>query len=41
MFDEHNSTIILKGVIRDDARSNTTRFETLKKQLTVSQTVIA
>ena len=31
MFDEPNSTIILKGLISDDACSNTTRFETLKK----------
>ena len=31
MFDEPNSTVILKGVIPDDARSNTTGFETLKK----------
>ena len=31
MFDEPNSTIILKGVIPDDTYSNTTRLETLKK----------
>ena len=31
MFDEPNSTIMLKGVTPDDARLNTTRFETLKK----------
>ena len=31
MFDELNSTIILKVVITDDVSSNNTRFETLKK----------
>ena len=31
MFDEPNSTILLNGVIPDDACSNSTRFETLKK----------
>ena len=31
MFDEPNSTVILKGGIPDDAHSNTTRFETLNK----------
>ena len=30
MFDEPNSTIILKGIMPDDARSSTTRFETKK-----------
>ena len=31
MFDEPNTTIILKGGMPDDARSNTACFETLKK----------
>ena len=31
MLDQPNSTIILKGVMPDDAYSNTTRFEKLKK----------
>ena len=31
MFDEPNSTIILKGVIPAYARSNTTSFEALRK----------
>ena len=35
MFDESNSNIMLKGVIANYARSNTARFEILKKQLTV------
>ena len=34
-----NSTIILKVVIPDDARSNTTLFVTLKKYLTLSQPI--
>ena len=31
MLGQPNSTIILKGVMPDDACSNTTRFEKLKK----------
>ena len=30
MFGKPNSTIILKGVILNDAHSNTSRFETVK-----------
>ena len=41
MFDEPNSIIILKVVIPDDARSNTTPFETSTKQLTIPQPVTA